>query len=97
MVIWGPSQCRGRSAIIYSLVVSCQRRGKDPLAYFRDVLTRLPSMTSKDDLQSSATRELVCAGGFGAPLVILDQNGDHSDAMSRDYQTLAEAANALLT
>lgn len=39
-----------RSAFIYSLVVSCQRRGKDPLAYFRDVLTRLPSMTTKDDL-----------------------------------------------
>jgi transposase len=46
----GHSNAGGRSAIIYSLVVSCQRRGKDPLAYFRDVLTRLPSMTSKDDL-----------------------------------------------
>lgn len=33
-----------RSAIIYSLALSCQRRGKDPLAYFRDALTRLPSM-----------------------------------------------------
>ena len=39
-----------RSAIIYSLVVSCQRHGKDPLAYLRDVLTRLPSMTNQDDL-----------------------------------------------
>lgn len=39
-----------RSAIIYSLVVSCQRHGKDPLAYLRDVLRRLPSMTSKQDL-----------------------------------------------
>jgi hypothetical protein len=39
-----------RSAIIYSLVVSCQRHGKDPLAYLRDVLHRLPSMTNHDDL-----------------------------------------------
>lgn len=39
-----------RSAIIYSLVVSCERHGKDPLAYLRDVLTRIPSMTNQDDL-----------------------------------------------
>jgi len=39
-----------RSAIIYSLVVSCQRFGHDPLAYLRDVLTRLPAMTNQDDL-----------------------------------------------
>ena len=39
-----------RSAIIYSLVVSCERHGKDPLAYLRDVLQRLPSMTNQDDL-----------------------------------------------
>ena len=39
-----------RSAIVYSLVVSCQRHGKDPLAYLRDVLTRLPAMSNQDDL-----------------------------------------------
>jgi transposase len=39
-----------RSAIIYSLVVSCQRHGKDPLAYLRDVLRRLPAMTNQSDL-----------------------------------------------
>ena len=39
-----------RSAIIYSLVVSCQRHGKDPFAYLRDVLRRLPTMTNQDDL-----------------------------------------------
>lgn len=39
-----------RSAIIYSLVISCQRHGKDPLAYLRDVLRRLPSMSNQDDL-----------------------------------------------
>ena len=40
-----------RSAIIYSLVVSCRRHGIDPLAYLRDVLTRLPTMTNRDDLR----------------------------------------------
>jgi hypothetical protein len=39
-----------RSAIIYSLVVSCQRHRKDPLAYLRDVLARIPAMTNQDDL-----------------------------------------------
>jgi hypothetical protein len=39
-----------RSAIIYSIVISCQRRGIDPLAYLRDVLSRLPQMTTRDDL-----------------------------------------------
>lgn len=39
-----------RSAIIYSIVVSCQRHGKDPLAYLRDVLSRLPTMSNQDDL-----------------------------------------------
>jgi hypothetical protein len=40
-----------RAAVIYSLVVSCQRHGHDPHAYLRDVLTRLPAMTTKDDLR----------------------------------------------
>lgn len=39
-----------RSAILYSVIVSCQRHGKDPLAYLRDVLTRLPRMSTRDDL-----------------------------------------------
>jgi transposase len=41
-----------RSAIIYSIVVSCQRHRKDPLTYMRDVLTRLPRMTNQDDLDA---------------------------------------------
>ena len=35
-----------RGAILYSLIESCRRRGIDPLAYLRDVLSRLPSMTN---------------------------------------------------
>jgi len=39
-----------RSAIIYSLVVSCQPHGKDLLAYRRDMLRRLPTTTNQHDL-----------------------------------------------
>ena len=39
-----------RSAILYSLIVSCQRHGKDPLAYLCAVFTRLPAMSNQDDL-----------------------------------------------
>lgn len=41
-----------RSAIIYSIVVSCQRRKIDPLLYLRDVLRRLPAMTTRDNLDA---------------------------------------------
>lgn len=40
-----------RAAVIYSLVISCQRHGHDPHAYLRDLLRRLPSMTTADDLR----------------------------------------------
>lgn len=40
-----------RSAILYSLIVSCQRHGKDPLAYLKDILARLPRMNNQDDLR----------------------------------------------
>jgi transposase len=46
----GHPEAGDRAAIIYSLVVSCQRRGIDPFAYLKDVLARLPSMTNRDDL-----------------------------------------------
>ncbi|MEY2880722.1 MAG: hypothetical protein RLZZ15_3102, partial [Verrucomicrobiota bacterium] len=40
-----------RSAILYSLIVSCQRHGKDPMTYMKDILIRLPTMTNRDDLR----------------------------------------------
>lgn len=42
----GDAQAGERSAIIYSIIESCRRRGIDPLAYLRDVLTRLPRLTN---------------------------------------------------
>ena len=35
-----------RGAILYNVVESCRRRGLDPFAYLKDVLTRLPDMTN---------------------------------------------------
>jgi len=46
----GSPQAGGRSAVIYSVLITCQRSGVDPHAYLRDVLTRLPAMTNQDDL-----------------------------------------------
>lgn len=39
-----------RPAVLYSLIVTCQRYGHNPHAYLKDVLTRLPAMTTKDDM-----------------------------------------------
>ncbi len=46
----GHPEAGQRSAILYSVIVSCLRHGVEPLAYLRDVLTRLPAMTNQDDL-----------------------------------------------
>jgi transposase len=43
----GEADAGQRSAIIYTLIESCRRRGLDPFAYLRDVLTRLPNMTNR--------------------------------------------------
>jgi hypothetical protein len=37
-----------RSAIVYTIIESCRRRGIDPYAYLRDVFTRLPNATTSD-------------------------------------------------
>lgn len=42
----GQADAGQRGAIIYTIVESCRRRGQDPYAYLRDVLTRLPRMTN---------------------------------------------------
>jgi hypothetical protein len=42
----GEADAGDRSAIIYTIVECCRRRGLDPAAYLKDVLTRLPKMTN---------------------------------------------------
>jgi transposase len=43
----GEANAGERSAIVYTVIESCRRRGVEPYAYLRDVLTRLPHLTNK--------------------------------------------------
>jgi transposase len=43
----GDARAGERSAIIYTVIESCRRRGLDPYAYLKDVLTRLPRLTNR--------------------------------------------------
>lgn len=42
----GEANAGQRSAIVYTVIESCRRRGIEPYAYLREVLTRLPHMTN---------------------------------------------------
>lgn len=44
----GHAESGQRSAILFTIVECCRRRGLDPYAYLRDILTRLPSSTNQD-------------------------------------------------
>ena len=44
----GHPEAGWRSAVIYSIIVSCRRRGIDPWEYVRDVLKRLPAMKQSE-------------------------------------------------
>ena len=60
----GEADAGQRGAILYTLIESCRRRGLDPHAYLRDVLTRLPSMTNwqiKDITPEARARSLRAA------------------------------------
>ncbi|GAB5562897.1 MAG: hypothetical protein SynsKO_45440 [Synoicihabitans sp.] len=47
----GHPEAGQRSAIINSLVISCQRDRHDPLAYLRNVLTRSPQRRADADIK----------------------------------------------
>jgi hypothetical protein len=42
----GEADAGQRGAIVYTVIESCRRRGLDPYAYLREVLTRLPHLTN---------------------------------------------------
>jgi len=44
----GHPQAGWRSAVIYSIIVSCRRRGIEPWEYLKDVFTRLPAMKQSE-------------------------------------------------
>lgn len=43
----GQAEAGQRSAIIYTVIESCRRRGLNPYDYLKEVLTRLPRMTNR--------------------------------------------------
>ena len=43
----GEADAGQRSAIVFTLIECCRRRGLNPFAYLRDVLSRLPNMTTR--------------------------------------------------
>ncbi len=47
----GHPQAGKRSAVIYTLLLCCERFGIDPHAYFKDLLSKLPNMSNQDDLE----------------------------------------------
>ena len=46
-LFFGEAGAGERSAILYTVIESCRRRGLDPYAYLKDVLSRLPQMTNR--------------------------------------------------
>jgi hypothetical protein len=42
----GEADAGQRSAIIYTVIETCRRRGLNPYQYLREVLSRLPNMTN---------------------------------------------------
>jgi transposase len=45
----GSPEAGGRSAVVYSVLITCQRFGIDPHEYLRDVLARVPAMSNQAD------------------------------------------------
>jgi transposase len=61
----GEAEAGDRSAIIYTVIESCRRRGLNPFAYLRDIFTRLPSATNwqvKDLTPEAWAKRLRCTG-----------------------------------
>ncbi len=43
----GEAEAGQRSAVLFTIIEACRRRGIDPQTYLRDVLTRLPTLTNR--------------------------------------------------
>jgi transposase len=44
----GDAEAGERSAIVFTVIEACRRRGLDPLGFLRDVFSRMPTMAAKD-------------------------------------------------
>lgn len=45
-LFFGDADAGHRGAVLYTIVECCRRRGVEPYAYLRDILTRLPNLTN---------------------------------------------------
>jgi hypothetical protein len=45
-LFFGEAAAGERSAILYTVIECCRRRGLDPFTYLRDLFTRLPTATN---------------------------------------------------
>lgn len=63
-LLFGDVKAGHRSAIFYTILGSCRRRGIEPYAYLRDVLTRLLHLTNwrVKDVTPAAWAKAHCAG-----------------------------------
>ena len=50
-LFFGHPEAGWRSTVIYSIIVSCRRRGIEPWQYLRDLMRRLPAATNHDNTQ----------------------------------------------
>ena len=46
-LFFGAEMAGERNAVVYTLIANCRMHGIEPLAYLKDVLTRLPSTTNQ--------------------------------------------------
>ena len=45
-LFFGDAEAGQRSAVLYTIIESCRRRGVEAYGYLRDVLSRLPHLTN---------------------------------------------------
>ena len=62
-----------RSAVIYTIIQSCQRCGVDPSEYMKDLLRKIPSMTNQDDFTSLLPQN------WKPAIPMIDNNSDKLD------------------
>jgi hypothetical protein len=64
----GQAEGSWRSAVTYSIIVSCQCRAIEPWDYLRDVLRRLPAMKQSEVLLSGNWKPVYSFSIFPAPV-----------------------------
>jgi hypothetical protein len=75
-----------RPAITYAVIVSCQRHGNDQLPCLREVLSRLPGLTTRDDLDAQTPSR-----PSSIPAIDEQPRGTHFNCMTTDQDKVLKA------